>query len=31
MMSKPREWPCPFGDGRTAERVMDILNPFLSA
>jgi UDP-N-acetylglucosamine 2-epimerase (non-hydrolysing) len=29
MMSKPRDWPCPFGDGKTAERVMDILIPHL--
>lgn len=26
MMSKPRDWPCPFGDGTTAVRVVDILS-----
>jgi len=25
MMAKPRDWPCPFGDGRTSERALDIL------
>ncbi|MFH1078536.1 MAG: UDP-N-acetylglucosamine 2-epimerase (non-hydrolyzing) [Patescibacteria group bacterium] len=29
MTSKPRDWECPFGDGRTSERVMDILKPYL--
>ncbi|MBU1349033.1 UDP-N-acetylglucosamine 2-epimerase (non-hydrolyzing) [Patescibacteria group bacterium] len=29
MTSKPRDWTCPFGDGRTAERVMDVLMTFL--
>lgn len=26
MMAKPRDWPCPFGDGTTAVRVVDILS-----
>ncbi|MDD5725920.1 MAG: UDP-N-acetylglucosamine 2-epimerase (non-hydrolyzing) [Patescibacteria group bacterium] len=25
MMAKPRDWICPFGDGRTSERCLDIL------
>jgi UDP-N-acetylglucosamine 2-epimerase (non-hydrolysing) len=25
MMSRERIWPCPFGDGKTAQKVMDIL------
>lgn len=29
ILAKPRDWVCPFGDGATAGRVLDILQPYL--
>ncbi|QQR60720.1 hypothetical protein IPH19_04930 [Candidatus Uhrbacteria bacterium] len=29
MLAKPRDWNCPFGDGATAGRVLDILHKYL--
>jgi len=29
LLQKPRDWNCPFGDGMTAKRVMDILHAYL--
>jgi UDP-N-acetylglucosamine 2-epimerase (non-hydrolysing) len=30
-MAKPRDWENPFGDGKTAVRVLDILAPYLAS
>lgn len=29
LLARPRDWNCPFGDGMTAKRVLDILHPHL--